>query len=150
MSQFAAVMIRIGASLTGEAVQVCWNSPRVVMEYMDFNIRRPASRYRGQRVFILEGPLTRSTTNEFEDIVRAEKAPVVIVDMSAVPYVDSDGLGAILKAHISCAKSGRQMALAAVPARLRTLLKVTGVEQMVATFPTVKEAQAKLRKKKKE
>jgi anti-sigma B factor antagonist len=119
------------------------------MEYLDFNIKRPASRYKGQRVFVLEGPLTRSTTNEFEDIVRAEKAAVVIVDMSAVPYVDSDGLGAILKAHISCAKSGRQMVLAAVPARLRTLLKVTGVEQMIITFPTVKEAQARLRTKRK-
>jgi anti-sigma B factor antagonist len=118
------------------------------MEYMDFNIKRPPSRYKGQRVFVLEGPLTRSTINEFEDIVRAEKSAVVIVDMSAVPYVDSDGLGAILKAHISFAKSGRQLALATVPPRLRTLLKVTGVEQMITTFPTVKEAQAKLHKKK--
>ena len=119
------------------------------MDYMDFNIKRLASRYQGQRVFVLEGPLTRSTTNEFEDIVRAEKSAVVIVDMSSVPYVDSDGLGSILKAHISCAKSGRQLALAAVPARLRTLLKVTGVEQMITTFSTVKEAQTRLHKKKK-
>lgn len=118
------------------------------MDYMDFNIKRPASRYKGQRIFVVEGPLTRSTTNEFEDVLRAEKNPVLIVDMSAVPYVDSDGLGAILKAHISCAKSGRQLALAAVPARLRALLKVTGVELMITTFPTVKEAQAKLRTKK--
>jgi anti-sigma B factor antagonist len=117
------------------------------MDYMDFNIKRPASRYKGQRVFVLEGPLTRTTVNEFEDVVRAEKAPVVIVDLSAVPYVDSDGLGALIKAHISCAKTGRRMALAAVPARLQTLLKVTGVEQIIITFSTVKEAQTKLRKK---
>lgn len=118
------------------------------MDYMDFTIRRPHSRYKGQRIFVLEGPLTRSTVNEFEDIVRAEKSPVVIVDLGAVPYVDSDGLGALIKAHISCAKAGRCLALACVPSRLQTLLKVTGVEQIVSAFATVKEAQARLRKKK--
>jgi anti-sigma B factor antagonist len=118
------------------------------MDYMDFNIKRPPSRYKGQRVFVLEGPLTRSTLNEFEDVVRTEKAAVVIVDLSAVPYVDSDGLGALIKAHVSCAKAGRRLALAGVPPRLRTLLKVTGVEQIITTFPSVKEAQTKLHKKK--
>jgi anti-sigma B factor antagonist len=125
-----AVAVRIGA-----------------MDYMDFNIKRPASRYKGQRVFVLEGPLTRSTLTEFEDVVRAEKAAVVIVDLSAVPYVDSDGLGALIKAHISCTKSGRRLALAGVPIRLRTLLKVTGVEQIITTFSSVKEAQKALHKK---
>ena len=121
----------------------------VSMEYMDFNIKKHPGKYKGQSVLILEGPLTRTTLTEFEDVVRAEKAAALIVDLSAVPYVDSDGLGSILKAHISCAKSGRQLALAAVPPRLRTLLKVTGVEQMITTFSTVKEAQTRLHKKKK-
>jgi anti-sigma B factor antagonist len=114
---------------------------------MDFNIRRPASRHKGQRILVLEGPLTRSTLNEFEDVVRTERASVVIVDLSAVPYVDSDGLGALIKAHVSCSKSGRRLALAGVPARLRTLLKVTGVEQIITTYATVKEAQSKMSKK---
>jgi anti-sigma B factor antagonist len=130
------------------AGEILFTPGACVMGYMDFNIRRPPSRYKSQRIFVLEGPLTRSTVNEFEDVVRAEKAAVVIVDLSAVPYVDSDGLGAIIKAHISCAKAGRRLALASVPSRLQTLLKVTGVEQIVTTFPSVKEAQAKLRKKK--
>jgi anti-sigma B factor antagonist len=117
------------------------------MEYMNFSIKKLPSRYKGQRVFVLEGPLTRSTLTEFEDVVRTEKAPVVIVDLSAVPYVDSDGLGALIKAHISCAKSGRRLALAGVPVRLRTLLRVTGVEQIITAFSTVKEAQKKLHTK---
>jgi anti-sigma B factor antagonist len=117
------------------------------MEYMDFNIKKSPGKYKGQTVLVLEGPLTRTTLTEFEDVVRAEKATALIVDLSAVPYVDSDGLGAIIKAHVSMSKSGRRLALASVPARLQALLKVTGVGQIISTFPTTKEAEKKLREK---
>ena len=74
-------------------------SPALVsMEYMDFNIKKHPGKYKGHSVLILEGPLTRTTLTEFEDVVRAEKANALIVDLSGVPYVDSDGLGAIIKA----------------------------------------------------
>ncbi|MGE5326152.1 MAG: STAS domain-containing protein [Deltaproteobacteria bacterium] len=117
------------------------------MEYMDFSIKKHAGKYKGQSVLILEGPLTRTTLTEFEDVVRAEKAAALIVDLSAVPYVDSDGLGAIIKAHVSMSKSGRKLALASVPARLQALLKVTGVGQIISSYATTKEAELKLRKK---
>lgn len=123
-------------------------SPAVVsMEYMDFNIKKHPGKYKGQSVLILEGPLTRTTLTEFEDVVRAEKAAALIVDLSAVPYVDSDGLGAIIKAHVSMSKSGRHLALASVPARLQALLKVTGVGQIISSYASTREAETKLRKK---
>lgn len=117
------------------------------MEYMDFNIKKLPGKYKGHSVLILEGPLTRTTLTEFEDVVRADKSTALIVDLSAVPYVDSDGLGAIIKAHVSLSKSGRRLALAAVPDRLQTLLKVTGVGQIISTFPNIKEAEKRLREK---
>jgi anti-sigma B factor antagonist len=117
------------------------------MEYMDFNIKKHPGKYKGQSVLILEGPLTRTTLTEFEDVVRAEKAAALIVDLTAVPYVDSDGLGAIIKAHVSLSKLGRQLALAGVPERLQALLKVTGVGQIISSFSNIKEAEKKLRSK---
>lgn len=123
-------------------------SPAVVsMEYMDFDIKKHPGKYKGQTVLILEGPLTRTTLTEFEDVVRAEKAAALIVDLSAVPYVDSDGLGAIIKAHVSMSKSGRRLALASVPARLQALLKVTGVGQIISSYASTREAETMLRKK---
>jgi anti-sigma B factor antagonist len=123
------------------------SSAVVSMEYMDFNIKKHPGKYKGQSVLILEGPLTRTTLTEFEDVVRAEKAAALIVDLSAVPYVDSDGLGAIIKAHVSMSKSGRRLALASVPERLQALLKVTGVGQIISTYASTREAETKLRKK---
>ena len=123
-------------------------SPALVsMEYMDFNIKKHPGKYKGHSVLILEGPLTRTTLTEFEDVVRAEKANALIVDLSGVPYVDSDGLGAIIKAHVSMSKSGRRLALAAVPDRLQALLKVTGVGQIISSYASTREAETKLRKK---
>jgi anti-sigma B factor antagonist len=118
-----------------------------VMEYMDFNIKKQPGKYKGQTILTLEGPLTRTTLTEFEDVVRAEKATALIVDLSSVPYVDSDGLGAIIKAHVSMSKSGRRLALAAVPDRLQALLRVTGVGQIISTYPSTKDAEKKLREK---
>ena len=123
-------------------------SPAVVsMEYMDFNIKKHPGKYKGQTVLVLQGPLTRTTLVEFEDVIRAEKAATLIVDLSGVPYVDSDGLGAIIKAHVSLSKSERRLALAGVPDRLQALLKVTGVGQIITSFPSTKEAEKKLRSK---
>ncbi len=114
------------------------------MDYMDFNIKKHHGRYKGQSILVLEGPLTRTTLTEFEDVVRADKSTALIVDLSAVPYVDSDGLGAIIKAHVSLSKTGRKLALAGVPGRLQALLKVTGVGQIIASFPSIQEAEKKL------
>ena len=95
-----------------------------------------------QRILQLNGPITIATLFDFRDTVRAEKAAkTVILDFSQVPYVDSAGVGAIVNAHVSCVNSGRRLLLVAVQDRIRTLMKVTKVEQILTFFPTLEEAQ---------
>jgi anti-sigma B factor antagonist len=96
-----------------------------------------------ERILQLNGPITIATLFDFRDTVRAEKtATTVILDFTQVPYVDSAGVGAIVNAHVSCLNSGRRLLLVAVPGRIRTLMKVTKVEQVLSIFPTLEEAQA--------
>ena len=68
--------------------------------------------------------------------------PAVILYFSQVPYVDSAGVGAIVNAHVSCLNSGRRLVLVAVQDRIRTLMKVTRVDEVLTTYPTLQEAQA--------
>ena len=97
----------------------------------------------GERILQLNGPLTITTLFGFRDAIRAEKtAKTIILDFSQVPYVDSAGVGAIVNAHVSCLNSGRRLVLAAVQDRIKTLMKVTRVEEVLKIFPTVQEAQA--------
>ncbi len=97
----------------------------------------------GERILQLNGPITIATLFGFRDAVRAEKtAKTVILDCSQVPYMDSAGVGAIVNAHVSCVNSGRRLILVGVQDRIRTLMKVTRVEEVLAIFPTLEEARA--------
>jgi len=98
------------------------------------------------RILQLNGPITIATLFDFRDTFRAEKtAKTVILDFTQVPYVDSAGVGAIVNAHVSCINSGRRLLLVAVQDRIRTLMKVTKVEQILSIFPTLQEAEATTR-----
>ena len=55
----------------------------------------------GQRILRMKGPLSIHTVFEFQNVVRMETSPNVILDFSGVPYVDSAGLGAVVGAHLS-------------------------------------------------
>jgi anti-sigma B factor antagonist len=114
------------------------------MPNTSLTISTSPGKHDGQSVFTLTGPLTMATLSEFQDVVRAETARVVIIDLTGVPYMDSAGLGAIINAHVSCTKNERRLALAGVPERIRTLLRLTGVEKVLTIFPTAQEAQENL------
>lgn len=110
------------------------------MENIPLTIHRTPGQRDGQVVIVLKGPLTISTLSDFQAVVRAEKSPVVILDIAGVTYVDSSGLGSIINAHVSCVKSARRLALAAVPSRVMTLLQVAHVDHVLTIFPAAKEA----------
>ena len=95
-------------------------------------------------VIRLTGPLTLVGVFKFQNIVRAETAPVVIIDMTAVPYADSAGIGSLVLAHVSCQKAGRKLALVGVAPRPMEVMKMTRVDQLLSFFPSVEEAERKL------
>ena len=95
----------------------------------------------GERILRLNGPITITTLFALRDTMRAEKAAkTLILDFSQVPYVDSAGVGVIVNAHVSCVNSGRRVVLVAVNDRVRTLMKNTRVDEVLAIFPTLEEA----------
>ena len=95
----------------------------------------------GRRILRLIGPLTLANLFNFQSLLRAEKAPVVIVDMTAVPYVDSAGIGALMGAHVMRQKSGQQLALVGVNKRVQDALEVTRVRQFFKFYTTIAEAE---------
>jgi len=110
-----------------------------------FSVVDAASTNENERVLKLAGPLTLTTMFDFRDKFRSETAAKsVILDMSEVPYVDSAGMGAIVNAHVSCMNTGRRLALVGVVERVRTMLKMTRVDSVLALYPTLQEAQQAL------
>lgn len=82
----------------------------------------------GQRILRLTGPLVLNSFFDFQTLIREDKSQALILDFTAVPYIDSAGIGALVGAYVNRQKDGRQLTLVGVSQRVRTALQVTKVE----------------------
>jgi anti-sigma B factor antagonist len=95
----------------------------------------------GQRVLCLRGPLTVENLPLFQNAIRREEsAPLVILDFSDVPYMDSSGLGSLVSAYVTRQKATRRIALSGVNERVLKLFETTRVEPLFLIFPTLDDA----------
>jgi len=68
-----------------------------------------------------------------------------IVDLSGVPYMDSTGLAFVVELHKSLVSRGGQLFLASAGHRVREVLEMTRIAEIVPLFDDLAEAQAALR-----
>src|ERR1700728_144930 len=74
----------------------------------DFHIEiAPSSS--GVRILRIHGPLTLSTLFEFQNEARKDTSTGILLDLTAVPYMDSAGLGSVLGVFASCQRTGRDL-----------------------------------------
>ena len=73
--------------------------------------------------------------------MRKETAPLVILDLTGVPYIDSAGMGALINYHISCQKAKRKLVLAGVNDRVHTLLELTNTTKLLTLVPTAADGE---------
>lgn len=96
----------------------------------------------GVQIIRLTGPFTITTMFDFQTQVREQTAPITLIDLSGVPYMDSAALGSLLGFHVSCQREGRKYALVGVSDRLKTLFRVAGVDGLLVSYPSVEAARA--------
>jgi anti-sigma B factor antagonist len=98
----------------------------------------------GQKILSLKGPLTIQTTFDFQSAARAETSPILIIDLSEVPFVDSAGLGALVGVLVSAQKENREVAFVGANPRVKALMDMTKVSQLFRMYTTLQDAQASL------
>ncbi|MBV8828181.1 MAG: STAS domain-containing protein [Acidobacteriaceae bacterium] len=98
----------------------------------------------GVRILKVAGPLTINNFFTFQDRCRKDPPKILIIDLSGTPFIDSAALGSIIGVHVSSEKAGRKYALVGVPERLRSLFAMTGVNDLLITYPTIADAEAAL------
>ena len=96
----------------------------------------------GARIIKLTGPLTIQTLFEFQDVARQQTEKPVIIDVTAVPYMDSAGLGSVVSVFTSCERAGRGFALTGLSDRIRTLFQITHVDGLLPVFASLELAEA--------
>jgi anti-anti-sigma factor len=95
-------------------------------------------------VIKLDGPLTLRNMFSLQSELATNKPPLMVFDLSGVPYMDSAGIGVLINYYVAAEKHARKMALAGVNDRVDALLVLTKVKGLLRTFATVDEAVEKV------
>lgn len=76
--------------------------------------------------------------------VDAAAAGTLVIDLSAVTFMDSSGLRELLRARKECDRRGGRLVLAGVPPTLARLFDLTGTAAMFEIAPTLGAALARV------
>jgi anti-sigma B factor antagonist len=68
----------------------------------------------------------------------------LVIDLSGVDFIDSSGLSALLAVIKAARRSEGDVVLAAPRPRVRALIELTRLDDVVSVLPTVAEASARL------
>ena len=94
-------------------------------------------------VFELRGRLTLGSFGVVKDRVRTlveHDGRCVVVDLSAVSYVDSIGVAELVRSDVIVRNHDGRLAFAVMPAQIRQLLHVTRLDQVFDRFDTQAQA----------
>jgi anti-anti-sigma factor len=97
------------------------------------------------RILTIDGPLTLNALFQFQEAWRAEDGPVLIFDLSKVPYVDSAAIGSLVNAYVSRSKNGRRTVLVGLADRVHSVLTMTKVDQLFSVYGSSHDAEEALR-----
>ena len=107
----------------------------------------------GTVVFRFSGPFTARTVFECQSpdavskmfdlqlMLNSGEAPTLnVFDLSDVPYMDSSGLGMVVRHYVRCQDNGVRFIASGVNARVLELFKLTNVDTVIPLITTVEEA----------
>jgi anti-sigma B factor antagonist len=83
-------------------------------------------------------------TTAVHALLKSQKAPKTVLDLSNTQYMDSAGIGALVTAYTSVTSAGGVLALAGPSKRIMDLLKITRLDSVFPTYASVDEAIAGL------
>ncbi|RSM88589.1 anti-anti-sigma factor [Kibdelosporangium aridum] len=89
------------------------------------------------------GEIDISTQESFDEAARAgldSTSPLVILDLGDVTFLGSMGLRTLIQAHNDAEAAGRELRVVEGSTAVHRVIKVTGLTQILALYPTVEEA----------
>jgi anti-anti-sigma factor len=101
-----------------------------------------ASRTPAALVLAVGGELDLSSSRALEEELEralASDAPCVIVDLRDVEFIDSTGLGVLVKANQQAVDGGRRFGLVQGGAQVQRLLSLTGLSERLTVAGTPEE-----------
>ena len=120
---------------------------------LPLTFEREVGEAEGTVVFRFSGPVTARTVFECQSadavskmfdlqlmLPSGEPPTVNIFDLTDVPYMDSSGLGMVVRHYVRCQDKGVRFMATGVSPRVLELFKLTNVDVVIPIIATVEEA----------
>ena len=94
-------------------------------------------------ILVINGMLTLGSDQEFSDTFQEQISRgrrKIILDMTRVKYIDSLGIGQIAGGYTKLKEISGKLVLARTNEKIQELLRLTGLQNHIKTYPTVDEA----------
>ena len=85
------------------------------------------------------GPNCQQIEQAVEDLIRHHETRVIF-DFSGVPFIDSSGMGTLVRCLAKLKKLGGTLRLAGVKGMVEGVLKLTQIDKVIEIYPTASEA----------
>jgi anti-sigma B factor antagonist len=85
------------------------------------------------------GPTCEQIEHALDELIR-EGATSVVYDLRGVPFIDSAGIGTIVRGLTKLRKLGGTLRLAGVTSMVGGVLKLTKIDRSIEIFPTAEQA----------
>ena len=95
----------------------------------------------------VRGEVDVSVTTDLEQAVGAamrDSVGAFVIDLCEVEFIDSTGLGVILRARAVLARDGRSLAVVCVPGSVRRLFDAAGVADLLFLYGSREDVAAEL------
>jgi anti-anti-sigma factor len=114
------------------------------MPYEPFRVIAQPGAAEGLQILHVKGPITHESSPKLVEAVIAVSDPRLIIDLSKVPLVDSVAIGALVRAYVHCQKTNRRLAFVGMNPRVKSVIKLTGVDPLFDSYTTIAEAESAL------
>ncbi|MER5960617.1 STAS domain-containing protein [Streptomyces sp. NPDC001893] len=109
-------------------------------------LRVSSRRHKGWTVVEVSGELDVATRNQLgdhlEEVIAAHTPARVVLDMSQLEFCDASGLSVLVAAHHAAKDRQGQLRLVCPQRRIRRLLQITELSDVMPVFDTVAQATA--------
>jgi len=90
------------------------------------------------------GPDTDALSNALQEWI-AKGTRKLLLNMAGVTQMDTSGISTLVRGFVSMQRNGGRLALTALPDRIRMLLEMTRLLNVIPNYPNEAEALARLR-----
>jgi len=92
--------------------------------------------YPGLKVVELSGGLTIETVAHFNQSLRDDPAPVLLLNLAKLDWLDSAGVGSLVQLMVRREKAKSALAIAELSSRNQAVLQVSQLLRLFNVFPT--------------